>query len=104
MIYMFWKRCMPQKFYRHICNERNFLYLNGKNVLQPKVLEIITDFLNENKNNYKELRNILLSYKNIFKYVHSIVFPEIYYLQNVQGQKTIAKFPGEKPRELRNNT
>ena len=95
---------MPQKFYRHICNERNFLYLNGKNVLQPKVLEIITDFLNENKNNYKELRNMLLSYKNIFKYVHSIVFPEIYYLQNVQGQKTIAKFPGEKLRELRNDT
>ena len=46
MIYMLWKECMPQKFYDHICKEKNFLYLNGKNVLQPKVLEIITDFLN----------------------------------------------------------
>ena len=35
MIYMLWKECMPQKFYRHVCKEKNFFYLNGKNVLQP---------------------------------------------------------------------
>ena len=29
MIYMLWKECMPIKFYRHICKEKNFLYLNG---------------------------------------------------------------------------
>ena len=40
MIYMLWKECMPQNFYRHICKEKSFLYLNGENVLQPKVLEI----------------------------------------------------------------
>ena len=51
MIYMLWKECMPVKFCRHICKEKKFLYLNGKNVLQPKVLEIITDFLKEDKNN-----------------------------------------------------
>ena len=33
MIYMLWKECMPQKFYQHICKEKKFLYLNGKNVL-----------------------------------------------------------------------
>ena len=52
--------------------------MNGKNVLQPKVLEIITDFLQEDENNYKELRNNLSSYKNIFQYMYSNVFPEIY--------------------------
>ena len=52
MIYMIGKECMPPKFYKHICKEKNFLYLNGKNVLQPKFLEIITDFLQEGKNNY----------------------------------------------------
>ena len=67
MIYMLWKECMPPKFYRHICKEKNFLYLNGKNVLQPKVLEIINDFLQEDENNYKELRNNLCSYKNILQ-------------------------------------
>ena len=37
MIYVLWKECMPQKFYKHICKEKNFLYLNGKNVLLPSV-------------------------------------------------------------------
>ena len=69
---------MTGKFYRHICKEKIFLYLNSKNVLQPKVLEIITDFLNEDEDNYKELRKNLSSYKNIFQYVYSNVFPEIY--------------------------
>ena len=54
------------------------MYLNGINVLQPKVLEIITGFLQEDENNYKELRNNLSSYKNIFQYVYSNIFPEIY--------------------------
>ena len=78
MIYMLWKECMPSKYYRHICKEKNFLYLNSKNVLQPKVLEIIPDFLQEDESNYKELRSNLSSYKNIFQYVYSNVFPEIY--------------------------
>ena len=48
----------------------NFLYLNRKNVLQPKVSEIITDFLNEGKKNDIELRNNLSQYKDIFQYVY----------------------------------
>ena len=47
MIYMLWKDCMPQKFYQNICKEKHFLYLNGKNMLQPKVSKIITEFLME---------------------------------------------------------
>ena len=57
---------------------KKFLYLNGKNVLQPKLVEIIIDFLNEHENNYRKLRNNLSSYKSIFQYVYSNVFPEIY--------------------------
>ena len=75
---MLWKKCMPQKFYNHICKEKNILYLNGKNVRQPKVLELITDFLNEEENSYRELRNNLSSSKSIFQYIFSNVFPEIY--------------------------
>ena len=78
MIYMLWKECMPQKFYRHICKEKNFLYLNGKTVLQPKVLEIIKEFLDEDQSHYKELRSNLSNYKSIFQYIYSNVFPEIY--------------------------
>lgn len=78
MIYMLWKECVPAKFYKHICKEHKFLYLNGKNVLQPKVVDIINDFIKEDDNNHKELRNNLSSYKGIFQYVYSNVFPEIY--------------------------
>ena len=46
--------------------------------MQPKVLEETTDFLKEEEENYKDLRNNLSSYKNIFQYVYSNVFPEIY--------------------------
>ena len=112
MIYMLWKECMPAKFYRHICKEKNFLYLNSKNVLQPKLLEIIIDFINERDDNFKAFRKNLSSYKNIFQYVYSNVFPEIYcstekrgfdlksnfrkstFLQNVQGQEKVKKFFG----------
>ena len=66
MIYTLWKDFMLQKFYKHICKEKNFLYLNGENVLQPKAVQIITEFLEEDENNYKELRNNLSSYKSIF--------------------------------------
>ena len=45
MISILWKECMPQRFYKHICKDENFLYLNRKNVLQPKVSETITEFL-----------------------------------------------------------
>ena len=72
MIYMLWKECMPAKFYRHICKEKNFLYLNGKNVLQPKVLEIMGELIDEDESNYKQLQN------NLCSYVYSNVFPEIY--------------------------
>ena len=78
VIYIIWKEFMPQAFYRHICKEKNFLYINGENLLQPKVSEIITEFLAEKDENYKQLRNNLSHSKNIFQYVYSNVFPEIY--------------------------
>ena len=79
MLYMLWKECMPANFYRHICKEKKVLYLNGKNMLQPKVAELINDNLDEETNNYNEMRNNLSQYKYIFQYVYSNVFPEIFY-------------------------
>ena len=78
MIYMLWKECMRSEFYRHVCLEKSFPYLNGKNVLQPKVLEVISEFIDADENNYRLLENNISSYKNIFQYVYSNVFPEIY--------------------------
>ena len=77
MIYMVWKECMPAQFYKFICREENFLYLNGKNVLQPKVSKTLTNFLAGNEKNYVLLRNNLSQYKKIFQYVYLNVFPEM---------------------------
>ena len=73
---MLWKECMPQKFYQYTCKENNFLSLNGKNLLQPKVSEIINDYSNEIRLARNEKQ--LISLENIFQYVYSNIFPEIY--------------------------
>ena len=49
MIHMVWRECMPAEFYKFICEENNFVYLNGKNVIQPGVLEIVEDFIDQDK-------------------------------------------------------
>ena len=69
------KNAFLKIFIDTICKEQK---RNGKNVLQPKVYEIIHDFLKESYDNSKDLRNNLSSHKNIFQYVYSNVFPEIY--------------------------
>ena len=113
MIYMIWNDCMPAAFYKHICKEKNFLYLNGKNVLQRKVLGIISEFVEEDGRKYKLLQNNLSSYKDIFQYVYSNVFPEIYcatenrsfdlksnfhiIFKTYKDKKTDGKLPGENP-------
>ena len=74
MIYMLWKECMPSDFYRYIFTEENFLYLNGKNVLYPKLTEIISKFIRVDEKNYNKLRNNLCQFKNIFQYVYSNMY------------------------------
>ena len=46
---MLWKECRSQQFYKHICKDENVVYLNFKNVLQPKVSEIIAELLKKKK-------------------------------------------------------
>ena len=67
MIYMLWKECMPAEFYKFICKEEPFLYLNGKNVLYQKIGEIVWKFIHENENIYNQLRNNLCQFKEIFQ-------------------------------------
>ena len=37
IIYMLWDECIEKTFYKHICENDNFIYLNGKNVKQHKL-------------------------------------------------------------------
>ena len=79
MIYMLWTECIPSEYYRSFCEEKNFIYLNGKNVLESTVIQITIDFIERDKKNLKLLENNLARYKSIFQYVYSDVYPEIYY-------------------------
>ena len=86
MIYMLWRKCMPVEYYKYICEEKNFTYLNGKNVLQPTVLQIIIDFIEKDeKKNLRLLQNNLAQHKNIFPYVSSNFYPEIYCATEKRG-------------------
>ena len=52
---------------------------------QPKVTEIINEYLDEDTNNYNEMRNNLSQYKSIFQYVYSDIFPKIHCSTEWQG-------------------
>ena len=85
MIYMLWRECVPAAFYRFICQEENVRYLNGQDVSQPGVLEIVGKFVDMDKNNLRMLQQSLANYKDIFQYVYSCTFPEIYSMSEKRG-------------------
>ena len=51
MVYMIWRECIPVDFYRYICEENNFIYLNGRDVAHLGVLEIVGKFIDQKKEN-----------------------------------------------------
>ena len=38
---IFWEDCNEQSFYKHICHPENFLHLKRKNVIYPRVDDIV---------------------------------------------------------------
>ena len=77
MVYTLWRECIPTEFYIHICKDRNFIYLNGQDVSQPGVLEIVGGFIDQGKQNLRMLQEALARYKDIYQYVYSHVFPAV---------------------------
>ena len=49
MVYMLWKYCVPDEFYKFICKNENLSFFNSKNVLYPKVLDTVWSFIAENE-------------------------------------------------------
>ena len=85
MIYMLWRECIPVEFYRYICQEENFKYLNGRDVTQPGVLEIVWKFIDQHRDNLRMLQKNLANYKDISQYVYSHMFPETYTMSEKRG-------------------
>ena len=78
MVYMLWRECIPAECYRFICEEKNFIYLNGFDVGHPDVLKIVGNFIYQGKQNLRMLQEHLARYKDIYQYVCSHVFHELY--------------------------
>ena len=74
MVNMLWRECIPIEF----CKEKNFVYLINSDVGQLAVLEIVWNFMGQGKENLRLLQEPLVRFKDIYQYVYSHVFPEIY--------------------------
>ena len=85
MVYMLWRECIPSEFYRYICEEKNFIYLKGRVVGQPGVLEIVGGFIDGGKQNLRLLQEHLARFKDFCQQVYSHVFPEIYTTSEKRG-------------------
>ena len=78
MINMFWEDCSEPSFYKHICQPESFWYLNGKNVIYPRVAEIVINYIEADENNFNKLTRKLIKNQKIFQYVYISVYPEVY--------------------------
>ena len=47
MVYMLRRECIPPDFYRYICEEKNFIYLDCRDIGQPGVLDIVGGFIDQ---------------------------------------------------------
>ena len=66
LIYMLWRECMLLEFYKFICEEKNFVYLNGKNVLQPKLQQIVGEFIEKGEKTIVSYRTTYLAARTFF--------------------------------------
>ena len=66
MVYMLWRECIPSEFYRYICQEKNFIDVNGRDVGQPAVLEIVGNFIDQSEENLRMLQEHLARYKDVY--------------------------------------
>ena len=85
MVYILWREYIPSEFYRYICEEISFIYLNGRDVGQPGLLENVGNFIGQGKQNLRMLQENLARCKDIFQYVYSHVFPEVYTAPEKRG-------------------
>ena len=63
MLNMFWKDCNQPSFYKHICKPDDFLYLNSKNVIYPRVSNIVWKCLEQNEQKFDKIRKKLIENK-----------------------------------------
>ena len=84
IVYMLWRECIPSEFYGYICE--------GRDVSQLGVLKIVRNFINKSKQNLSMLQENLAPFQDIFQYVYSNVFSEVYTATKKRGFNLKSKF------------
>ena len=85
IIYMLWDEFIEKSFYKHICENDNFIYLKRRNVLHSKTAQIVLDYLKKDLKNIVLLRRCLQKQVKVIQFVYSRCFPEIYSLIDKRG-------------------
>ena len=88
---MLWKKCIPNEFYRFVCQNCNFITLNQLNVTYHKANEIVNDFTsacscNACMRNYEEYQIMLIHY------VYSQRFPKFVMLNQKNSAEIRSRF------------
>ena len=83
MIYMLWEKCVPSSFYKFLCQTKNFMYMNGLEVLHPKVTEIVMQYLKSDPKSIEEFIVYFNKFQQIYQYACSMLFVKF----SVQNQK-----------------
>ena len=76
---------IEKSFYKHICENDNFIYLKTRNVLHSKTAQIVLDYLKKDLKNIALLRRCLQKQVKVIQFVYSRYFPEIYSLIDKRG-------------------
>ena len=84
--------CIENTFYKHICENDNFIYLNGKNILYSTTAQIVLNYLNKDSSNIVRLRKCLQNHMKTIQFVHLRCFPEIYSLIDKRGINLKSEF------------
>ena len=92
IIYMLWDECIEKTFYKHICENDNFIYLNGKNILYSTTAQIVLNYLSKESSNIVRLRKCLQNHMKTIQFVDLRCFPEIYSLIDKRGINLKSEF------------
>ena len=60
-----------------MCQPDNFLYLNRKIVIYPRVPQIVMNYIEADENNFCKLKKKLIENQKIFQYVYASAYPGI---------------------------
>ena len=82
---MFWEDCNEPSFDKHIWQPDNFLYLNGKKVIYPRIAEIVMGYIQADENNFGKLTKKPIENQKMFQYVYASVYPEVYSFVEKRG-------------------